>query len=42
MNEAEKSGEYAIGYIRRRGRRDVAFGNSYISSQEVRVFSPYF
>lgn len=42
MNEAEKSGECAIGYIRRRGRRDVAFGNSYISSQEVRVFSPYF
>lgn len=41
MNEAEKSGECAIGYIRRRGRRDVAFGNSYISSHEVRVFSPY-
>lgn len=28
-NEAEKSGECAIGYIRRRGRRDIAFGDSY-------------
>lgn len=39
MNEAEKSGECAIGYIRRRGRRDVAFGNSYIRSHEARVRS---
>lgn len=34
MSEAEKSGgECAIGYIRRRGRLDVAFGDSYVDTK---------